>query len=51
MDSWCQDALLTAMKTVVENENQKENENESKLAVILLNQKLDSENVGESKCI
>ena len=37
------------MKTVVENENQKEKQYESKSAVMLLNQKLESENVGENK--
>jgi len=37
--------------SLVENENQKEKQNESKKAFMLLNQKLDSENVGESKCI
>jgi hypothetical protein len=39
------------MKTLVENENQKEKQNESKKALMLLNQKLERENVGESKCI
>ena len=39
------------IQSVVENENQKEKQNESKKAFMLLNQKLDSENVGESKCI
>jgi hypothetical protein len=39
------------MKTVVENENQKEKQNESKKAVMLLNQKLERENLGENKCI
>jgi hypothetical protein len=43
--------ILMTMKTLVENENQKEKQNESKKAFMLLNQKLDSENVGESKCI
>jgi len=39
------------IQSVVENENQKEKQNESKKALMLLNQKLERENLGENKCI
>jgi hypothetical protein len=37
------------IQSVVENENQKEKQNESKKAFMLLNQKLERENLGENK--
>ena len=39
------------IQSVVENENQKEKQNESKKTFMLLNQKLERENIGENKCI
>ena len=39
------------IQSVVENENQKEKQNESKKAFTLLNQKLESENVGENESV